>query len=86
METRKSVSSSDLRKGHVYCVWSFTRRAERWFEEELSRQSKLQEPRTVSRRRQPSRAAKEKFKTGDYTLSTNLVDLFKCNSITLSFF
>ncbi|KAH8743094.1 hypothetical protein F5883DRAFT_49526 [Diaporthe sp. PMI_573] len=83
METRK-LSPSNLRKGHLYCVWSFARRAERWFEEELSRQAKLQEPRTASRRRQPSRAAKDKFKTGDYTLSTNLVDPAITRAITSS--
>jgi hypothetical protein len=74
MESRKSASPSGLRKGDVYCVWSFVRSAEQWFEEEFSRQSKLEEHGTVSRRRQPSRAAKDKFKTSDYALSANSLD------------
>jgi hypothetical protein len=70
MESRKLVSPPALR---VYCVWNVARRAERWFEKESSRQSKLQEPRTVSRWRQPSTAVKNKFKTSDYIPITNML-------------
>ncbi|KAH8748449.1 hypothetical protein F5883DRAFT_239715 [Diaporthe sp. PMI_573] len=74
MDSRKSVSPSALRKGHVYCVWSFARCAERWFTEEIARNSNSQDLGSVSRRRQPSRAAKDKFKNVDYTLITTMLD------------
>jgi hypothetical protein len=65
---------------HTLLLLAFTsmpRRAERWFEEELSKQLNLQELRTVTRGRQLSRVVKEKFETGDYTAPNN-----SCNSTT----
>ncbi|KAH8751625.1 hypothetical protein F5883DRAFT_207965 [Diaporthe sp. PMI_573] len=84
MDSHKSVSPSALRKGHVYCVWSFARCAERWFKEEIARNSKSQGPESVSRRRQPSRAAKDKFRTGDYTLPTTMLDPAITTALTSS--
>ena len=71
-DSHKSVSPSSLRKGHVYCLWSFFRCVERWFKEEIARHSKSRDPGSVSRRRQPSGAAKDKFKTRDDALTTML--------------
>ncbi|KAL1858319.1 hypothetical protein Daus18300_009937 [Diaporthe australafricana] len=72
----RSAPSPPLRKGEVYCLWNFTRRAEQWYKEEAARQLTLRnrEAPTTGRRRQPSRAAKDKLEAGDYTLSEDEVE------------
>lgn len=73
----RSAPSPPLRRGEVYCLSSFTRRAEQWFKEEAGRQLTLRsrEAAAVGKRRQPSRAAKGSFEPGDYVLSEDEVDL-----------
>lgn len=72
----KSAPSPPLRRGEVYCLSSFTRRAEQWYKEEAGRQLTLRdrEAAAVGRRRQPSRAAKGTFEPGDYALPESEVD------------
>lgn len=72
----RSAPSLPLRRGEVYCLSSFTRRAEKWFKEEAGRQLNLRsrEAATVGKRRQPSRAAKGSFEPGDYVLAEDEVD------------
>lgn len=72
----KSAPSPPLRRGEVYCLSSFTRRAEQWYKEEAGRQLTLRsrEAAAVGKRRQPSRAAKGSFEPGDYILSEDEVD------------
>lgn len=73
----RSAPSPPLRRGEVYCLSSFTRRAEQWFKEEAGRQLNMRsrQAAAVGKRRQPSRAAKGSFEPGDYVLSENEVDL-----------
>lgn len=73
----RSAPSPPLRRGEVYCLSSFTRRAEQWYKEEAGRQLTLRsrEAAAVGKRRQPSRAAKGSFEPGDYVLSEDEVDL-----------
>lgn len=72
----KSAPSPPLRRGEVYCLSSFTRRAEQWYKEEAGRQLTLRsrEAGAVGKRRQPSRAAKGSFEPGDYVLPEDEVD------------
>lgn len=72
----KSAPSPPLRRGEVYCLSSFTRRAEQWYKEEAGRQltQRSREAAAVGKRRQPSRAAKGSFEPGDYVLSEDEVD------------
>ncbi|KAI7778175.1 hypothetical protein LA080_002522 [Diaporthe eres] len=72
----KSTPSPPLRRGEVYCLSSFTRRAEQWYKEEAGRQLTLRsrEAGAVGKRRQPSRAAKGSFEPGDYVLPNEEVD------------
>lgn len=74
--TSKSSPSPPLRRGEVYCVSSFTRRAEQWYKEEAVRQltQRSREAAAVGKRRQPSRAAKETLKPGDYVLHEDEVN------------
>lgn len=73
----RSAPSPALRRGEVYCLSSFTRRAEQWFKEEAGRQLTLRsrEAAAAGKRRQPSRAAKGSFEPGDYILPGDEVDL-----------
>lgn len=73
----RSGPSPPLRRGEVYCLSSFTRRAEQWFKEEAGRQLNLRsrQAAAMGKRRQPSRAAKGSFEPGDYVLSEDEVDL-----------
>lgn len=66
----KSAPSPPLRRGKVYCLSSFTRRAEQWYKEEAGRQltQRSREATAVGKRRQPSRAAKGSSEPGDYVL------------------
>lgn len=72
----KSAPSPPLRRGEVYCLSSFTRRAEQWYKEEAGRQlaQRSSEAAAVGRRRQPSRAAKGRSEPGDYVLHGDEVD------------
>lgn len=72
----KSAPSPPLRRGEVYCLSSFTRRAKQWYKEEAGRQLTLRsrEAAVVGKRRQPSRAAKGSFEPGDYVLPEDEVD------------
>lgn len=72
----KSAPSPPLRRGEVYCLSSFTRRAEQWYKEEAGRQltQRSREAAAVGKRRQPSRAAKGSFEPGDYVLPDDEVD------------
>lgn len=72
----KSAPSPPLRRGEVYCLSSFTQRAEQWYKEEAGRQLTLRsrEAAAVGRRRQPSRAAKGTFDPGEYVLPEEEVD------------
>lgn len=68
----KTAPSPPLRRGEVYCLSGFARRAEQWYREEAGRQL-AQRSRgaqaAASRRRQPSRAAKGRTsEPGDYVL------------------
>lgn len=73
----RSAPSPPLRRGEVYCLSSFTRRAEQWYKEEAGRQLTVRsrEAAAVGKRRQPSRAAKGSFEPGDYILSEDEVNL-----------
>lgn len=70
--------SPPLRKGEVYCLASFTARAEEWYTQEAGRQIGAQvlegpSQERSSRRRQPTRAAKIKAHAaeGHYILSSD---------------
>lgn len=71
-----SAPSPPLRRGEVYCLSSFMRRAEQWYKEEAGRQLTLRsrEAAALGKRRQPSRAAKGSFEPGDYILPEDEVD------------
>ncbi|KAI3395192.1 hypothetical protein diail_1686 [Diaporthe ilicicola] len=72
----KSAPSPPLRRGEVYCLSSFARRAEQWYKEDAGRQltQRSREASNVGQRRQPSRAAKGKSEAGDYVLPEDEVD------------
>ena len=72
----RSAPSPPLRRGDVYCLSSFTGRAAQWYKEEIGRQSTLRcrGASPVGTRRQPSRTAKDKFRTYDYVLPGFEVD------------
>lgn len=74
--TSKSAPSPPLRRGEVYCLSSFTRRAEQWYKGEAGRQltQRSREAQAVGKRRQPSRAAKGTFEPGDYVLHEDEVN------------
>ena len=76
----KSAPSPPLRRGEVYCLSSFTRRAEQWYKEEAGRQltQRSREAASVGRRRQPSRAAKGTSEPGDYVLREDEVNSLVC--------
>lgn len=68
----KTAPSPPLRRGEVYCLSGFARRAEQWYREEAGRQlaQRSREAQAApGRRRQPSRAAKGTSEPGDYVLS-----------------
>lgn len=70
--TPKTAPSPPLRRGEVYCLSGFARRAEQWYREEAGRQlaQRSREAQAAAgRRRQPSRAAKGTSEPGDYILS-----------------
>lgn len=74
--TPPSAPSPALRRGQVYCLSSFARRAEQWYKEEAGRQltQRGRDAAAVGRRRQPARAAKGTLEPGDYTLHQDEVD------------
>lgn len=74
--TSKSAPSPPLRRGEVYCLSSFTRRAEQWYKEEAVRQftQRGRDAAAVGKRRQPSRAAKGTLEPGDYVLDEEEVN------------
>jgi hypothetical protein len=78
--TSKSAPSPPLRRREVYCLSSFTRRAEQWYKEDAGRQltQRSREAAAVGRRRQPSRAAKGTFEPGDYVLREDEVNSLLC--------
>ncbi|KKY39087.1 hypothetical protein UCDDA912_g00889 [Diaporthe ampelina] len=72
-----SAPSPPIRRGDVYCLSSFTRRAEQWYRAEAGRQltQRSRDAAAVGkRRRQPSRAAKGTLEPGDYVLPEKEVD------------
>ncbi|KAG8169641.1 hypothetical protein KVR01_000386 [Diaporthe batatas] len=81
--TPRQAPSPPLRRGEVYCLSSFARRAEQWYREESGRQlaRRGREAAAVGRRRQPSRAAKgTPLEPGDYVLDQDEVDALLCHS------
>lgn len=72
----RSAPSPPLRRGEVYCLCNFVRRAEQWYKEEAGRQltQRSREASATGERRQPSRAAKGRFEAGDYILPEDEVD------------
>lgn len=78
LTTSKSAPSPPLQKDEVYCLSSFTRRAEQWYKQEAGRQITLRcrETPSTGTRRQPSRTAKDRFHACDYVLPGAEVDAF----------
>ena len=76
VSSTKSVPSPALRRGQVYCVWSFTERAQQWYVEELCKQLRhhIRHSERGGLRRQPSRSAKDKSPENDYTLKEEGVE------------
>lgn len=75
-----AVPSPLFRKGGVYCLSSFTARAEQWYKQEADRQTGAKSfeglSQGSSRRRQPPRAAKGKSHAeGRYSLSKDEVEV-----------